>query len=321
MAARGKRLDWFLIGLVAMPVIASLFPVRDLGATIVEHATTVAVCLLFFLHGAKLSPSEAAKSFANWRFQLLVFGATFVLFPVLGVGFSTFGGAFLSPELVTGLVFVSILPSTVQSSIAFTSMARGNVGLAVSSASLSNMVGVLITPLLAALLLGGAVHITGSSILGIVGQLVVPFVLGQLLHNRISPWLRSHSSVVKFVDSGSVLLVVYGAFSASVVDGLWTVVGPTELALVVAVSAVLLAVVMVVLTLVATLTKMPRADWIVLLFCGSKKSQVSGVPMATLLFPAAALGTTILPLMIFHLFQLLVCSVLARALGRKAEAA
>ena len=321
MVSRGKGPDWFLIGLVCMPVIASLLPVRGLGATIVEHATTVAVCLLFFMHGAKLSPSEAAKSFANWRFQLLVLGASFVLFPLLGVGFSTFGEAFLSPELVTGLVFVSILPSTVQSSIAFTSMARGNVGLAVSSASLSNMVGVLVTPLLAALLLGGAVHITGASILGIVGQLLVPFILGQLLHNKISPWLRSHSSVVKVVDSGSVLLVVYGAFSASVVEGLWSVVGPVELALVVAVSAILLAVVMLILVLVAKVTRMPRADWIVLLFCGSKKSQVSGVPMATLLFPAAALGTTLLPLMIFHLFQLLVCSVLARILGRTVDTA
>ena len=321
MAAGTKfRPDWFLIGLICIPVLATLLPARGVGATIVEHATTVAVCLLFFLHGAKLSPSEAARSFAHWRFQLLVLGATFVLFPLLGVGFSSFGTAFLSPELVTGVVFVCILPSTVQSSIAFTSMARGNVALAVSSAALSNVVGVLLTQVLAALLLGGAVHITGGSVLGIVLQLLVPFVAGQLLHSHISPWLKRHSSVVKVVDSGSVLLVVYGAFSAGVVEGLWTVVGPGELGLVVAVSAILLAVVMLVLGLVAKLTSMPRGDWIVLLFCGSKKSQVSGVPMATLLFPAAALGTTILPLMIFHLFQLLVCSVLARFWGRGSAA-
>ena len=316
---RRLRPDPFLTALILLPVLATVLPARGGVAEALDTATIAAICLLFFLHGAKLAPSQTAAGFARWRFQLLVLGATFVVFPILGLAIAADPSSLLSPALATGFLFLCILPSTVQSSIAFTSVARGNVALAVSSASISNVLGVIITPLLAALLIGSQVHITTESILGIVGQLIVPFVAGQLLHRRIGDWLARNRVLVSIVDQGSVLLVVYVAFSTGVTQGLWTVVPPVQLLTVVGVSVVLLAVVMALFAGVGAASKLPRADRIVLFFCGSKKSQVSGLPMAFLLFPAAEVGIMVLPLMIFHLIQLLVCAVIANRLGKSAS--
>lgn len=313
-----RILSPFMLLLLLLPVAATLIPARGVAAQALDHATVAAICLLFFLHGAKLSPFETRRGFSRWRFQLLVLGCTFLVFPLLGLAIAALPSSVLNPVMATGFLFLCILPSTVQSSIAFTSIARGNVALAVSSASISNVLGVVLTPLLAAILLGSTVEITPESLLGIFGQLVVPFVLGQLLHSRVGPWLKRHGRTVSVVDQGSVLLVVYAAFSAGVTQGLWEVVPPSQLLAVVLVSCVLLAVVLTLFGWLGRVSRMDRADRIVLLFCGSKKSQVSGLPMAVLLFPSEQAGMYVLPLMIFHLIQLLVCAVIAERLSRAA---
>lgn len=305
-------IDPFIVALLVVIGLASVLPVRGGAATVVEHMTTGAVCLLFFLHGAKLSPTDALASFARWRFQLLVLGMTFVIFPVFGLAAGLLPGGILSPRLAAGVLFLCVLPSTVQSSIAFTSIARGNIALAVSSASVSNLLGVLLTPVLAALLIGSQVRITTGSILGIVGELAVPFVLGQLLHRKIGGWLGQHRLITAAVDRGSILLVVYSAMSASVAGGLWQVVPPISLAMVTVVSVVLLSIILLTSWGIGHISGIAVQDRIVLLFCGSKKSLASGLPMATLLFATSSVGIMVLPLMIFHLIQLIVCAVLAR---------
>ena len=321
MLSRLRRvIDPFLLLLLLLPVVATLAPARGVAAEALDHITVVAICLLFFLHGAKLSPAQTREGFSRWGFQLLVLACTFLVFPLLGLGIVALPSSVLNPVMATGFLFLCILPSTVQSSIAFTSIARGNVALAVSSASVSNVLGVVLTPLLAAFLLGSAVEITPESLLGIFGQLVVPFVAGQLLHRRVGPWLKEHSRVVSVVDQGSVLLVVYAAFSVGVTQGLWQVVPPTQLLMVVLVSCVLLAIVLALFTGLGHVLRMERADRIVLMFCGSKKSQVSGLPMAILLFPSEQVGMYVLPLMIFHLIQLFVCAVIARRASSGAPA-
>lgn len=318
-------LDLFIVSLVAVIILATVLPARGSGVAVFDQLTTVAVCLLFFLHGAKLSPENALNSITRWRFQLLVLGFTFVLFPVIGLLLHPLRSSLLTPTLYAGVLFLCVLPSTVQSSIAFTSIAKGNVALAISSASVSNVLGVVITPLLSALLLGSAVEITLGSVIKIVLQLLVPFLIGQLLHQRIGSWLGRHKPVVNVVDRGSVLLVVYTAFSSAVVAGLWHIVAPPRLALVVVISIVVLAVVLSVTFLLGRLVSMPRADRIVLVFAGSKKSLASGLPMATLLFSSSTVGFIVLPVMIYHLIQLITCAVLARvwsrtAVGEPAEA-
>ena len=309
--------DPFIAALLAVIAIATLLPVRGGAAAVFDHLTTAAVCLLFFLHGAKLSPESAIRSFTRWRFQLLVLAITYLIFPVLGLALWPIRDSLLTPVLYAGVLFLCVLPSTVQSSIAFTSVAGGNVGLAVSSASLSNVLGVVITPLLAALLLGSQAQITPQSIVGILLQLLLPFVVGQLLHRRLGPWLSRRKRLITVVDRGSVLLVVYTAFSAGVVAGLWTIVAPSQLAVIVAICILVLAVVLGLTVAFGKVGRISRPDRVVLLMCGSTKSLASGLPMATLLFPASTVSMIILPLMIYHLIQLIVCAVLSRTMGRR----
>jgi sodium/bile acid cotransporter 7 len=315
-----RWVDRYVILLLLTVVVAGFLPVRGTSAALWSHLTTAAVCLLFFLHGAKLSPNAAWNGLKRWQLHGLVFASTFVLFPLLGLLFRCAAPDLLSHELLVGVLFLCVLPSTVQSSIAFTSIARGNVAVAVCSASVSNLIGVFLSPLLATLLVGSAVRISGGSIASIAAELLLPFVLGQCLRCFVAPWLKRFGRTTSAVDRGSILLIVYGAFSAGIVSGSLGRLGVPKLLEVVAVCAALLAVVLVATSVLAHAAHCPRADRVVVIFCGSKKSLATGLPMATLLFPAHEVSVVVLPLMIFHLTQLIVCAVLARRWGDQATA-
>lgn len=306
----------FILALVATVALASYLPARGAFVPAFDIVADVGIMLLFFLHGAKLSRDAILSSARNWRLHLAVFLSTYALFPTLGFGISRL--PVLSAPIAGGLLFLSLLPSTVQSSIAFTAIARGNVAAAVCSASLSNLLGVVLTPLLVALLMRGPVGTGGislASIEAIVLQLLLPFVVGHVLRPWIGAWVHRHKKLLTLVDRGSILLVVYTAFGAAVVGGLWHRVGGLDLVIVFALCLVLLAIVLAATWTAARLMRLPREDAIVLLFCGSKKSLASGVPMAGVLFPAAQVGLVILPLMLFHQLQLIACAVIARRLA------
>ena len=249
--------------------------------------------------------------------------STFGLFPILGLALTAALRPLLPAELAFGLMFVCVLPSTVQSSIAFTSIARGNVPAALCSASVSNLLGMVLTPLLVAVLLTS--HGTGFSwkaLEDIALELLLPFGLGQALRPWIGPWITRRKAVLSIVDRGSILLVVYSAFSESVVAGVWTHMDPWSLVLVVVLDAALLALVLVLTTVASRLFGFVKEDEITIVFCGSKKSLAAGIPMAGILFPGQAVGAVVLPLMIFHQIQLFACATLAsRYAKRPIEAA
>jgi sodium/bile acid cotransporter 7 len=316
------RIDPFLLWLIATVAGASLLPVRGSAATLVDILADCAIALLFFLHGAKLSRNAIRQGAGNWRLHLLVFASTYILFPIVGITLALLMQGWVDPVLASGLLYLTLLPSTVQSSIAFTAIAGGNVAAAVCSASLSNLIGIVLTPLLVAL----ALHVDGSggsaalhSIQSIALQLLLPFAAGHLMRPLIGGFIDRNKGILAPVDRGSILLVVYSAFSAAVVGGIWTQVGISDLLILLALSSLILAIVMGVNIGVARLFRLPREDAIVLLFCGSKKSLVSGVPMAGALFPAAQVGPLILPLMIFHQLQLFLCAALAMRFRRQKE--
>jgi sodium/bile acid cotransporter 7 len=317
------KIDPFLIWLIAMVAAASLLPARGSFATLVEIAANSAIVLLFFLHGAKLSRESIMGGIGNWRLHLLVLGSTYALFPALGLLETTVDHIWLDPLLSSGLLFLTLLPSTVQSSIAFTAIARGNVAAAVCSASLSNLLGIFLTPLLVGLFMqaggGSSVASSWGSIKSIVLQLLLPFLAGHLLRPLIGGFVDRNKKILQPVDRSSILLVVYSAFSAAVINGIWRRIGVADLTILMAFCTVLLAMVMIVNVAVARLVGLSHEDSIVLLFCGSKKSLVSGVPMAGALFAPAAVGMVVLPLMIFHQLQLFLCAALAARFRREAE--
>jgi solute carrier family 10 (sodium/bile acid cotransporter), member 7 len=222
--------------------------------------------------------------------------------------------------LLTGLLYLTLLPSTVQSSIAFTAIAGGNVAAAVCSASLSNLVGILLTPLLVGFFMTGdgeSGALSWQSVQVIALQLLLPFLGGHMLRPWIGTFIDRHKRVLMPIDRGSILLVVYTAFSAAVVGGIWSQVGVPDLLLLLLLCVLMLVIVMGANLGLARLVGLPPADRIVLLFCGSKKSLVAGVPMAGALFPAAQVGIIVLPLMIFHQIQLFLCAALAGRFARQ----
>ncbi|MCT2398987.1 bile acid:sodium symporter family protein [Novosphingobium mangrovi (ex Huang et al. 2023)] len=317
-------IDPFLLWLITVVTAASLLPVRGVAAEWFDLLADAAIALLFFLHGAKLSREAILQGIGNWRLHLLVLASTYVLFPVAGLVTERLAAGWMNPLLLSGVLFLTLLPSTVQSSIAFTAMARGNVAAAVCSASLSNLLGILLTPLLVGIFIQSARTGHGGdwgAVRSIVMQLLVPFLAGHFLRPLIGRWVDRHKAILMPVDRGSILLVVYSAFSAAVVNGIWKVLNFSDLAELLAVSAAILAFIMIVNVLVARFTHLPREDAVVLLFCGSKKSLVSGVPMAGALFAPAQVGMIVLPLMIFHQLQLFVCAWLAARFAREAEEA
>ncbi|HEX5656135.1 MAG TPA: bile acid:sodium symporter family protein, partial [Polyangiales bacterium] len=268
---------------------------------------------LFFLYGVRISPQDALEGARNVKLHALVLAFTYLVFPLLGLLALPLQPGLLAPELYVGLIFLCALPSTVQSSIAFTSIARGNVAAALCAASASNLLGVVITPVLVGVLLSKqGVTFSASSIQKLVLQLLLPFFVGQLLRRWILGFVTRHKQVLGYVDRGSILLVVYGAFSEGVVSGLWSRISLGALALVFVLAAVLLALVLTLTTFVSRRLGFRTEDEITIVMCGSKKSLASGVPIATVLFPPAAVGVTVLPLMLFHQLQLVVCAWLAR---------
>ncbi len=314
--------DPFLLVLICDLAAASILPCRGQGAAIFGWITDAAITSLFFLHGAKLSRDAILSGVGHWRLHLIVATSTFILFPLLGLTVRALGAGWMNPSTAAGILFLCLLPSTVQSSIAFTSIARGNVPAAVCSASLSNIGGIVLTPLLVSALMGVRVKAGGGSahsIEAIALQLLLPFVLGHLARPWIGPFLDRHKRLMGGVDRSSILLVIYTAFSAAVVEGIWRKLSVEDLAIVMIATGTILTVALAATTWSARLLGFSREDEIAIVFCGSKKSLASGVPMAGVLFPVAAVGGMIVPLMLFHQIQLMVCAVLAKRFAMRAR--
>ncbi len=312
--------DPFIPAVLLTLLLATLWPATGAAADVVGDVATAAVMLLFFLHGAKLPRENLLAAVTHWRLHGLILASTYLLFPLLGLALTRLFPALLPANLWAGVLFLCALPSTVQMSIAFTSMARGNVAASVTSAAASNLLGVIITPLLAGALLQaqgeGAVPLHG--IWKVVVQLLLPFAAGHLLRPLLADWASRNKRLITWSDRLTILLAVYSAFSAAVVGGIWSTLPLTTLLLLAGVCATLLVSVMLLTTAGGRLAGLSLADQRSVLYCGSFKSLVSGVPMARVLFPAGEIGAMILPIMIYHQMQLMVSATLAPRQARSA---
>ena len=315
-----KRIDRFLLAIVAAALIASVLPAQGAAVTVVDWATKVAVAVLFFVYGVRLKPEQALAGLTHWRLHLTILSLTYLLFPLIGWALQVLSPWTLSPALYAGVLYLTLLPSTVQSSINFTSIAKGNVAGAIVSASASNMLGVFLTPLLcwALMTTSGGIAIDPSSILDIIGQLLVPFVLGQLSRRWTANWVAAHPRL-KLFDQGVVVLVVYSAFSAGMREHMWQQVNATDLITLLAVCLVLLAAMLWFSRWLAQRLGFNRADVIAIQFCGTKKSLATGLPMANVLFAGSPIGLLVLPLMLFHQAQLMACGSLAARYAKQVD--
>mgnify|MGYP000486385114 CR=1 FL=1 len=320
---RMLRLDPMMVKLILTVLLASIFPARGAFVPLFAWLTTAAIALLFFMHGAKLSRDKIIAGSSHWRLHLWIMLSTFVLFPLIGLLLLWWHPVDVTIEIYNGFLFLCILPATVQSAIAFTSIAGGNVAAAICSASASSLLGVFISPLLVKVVMD--TNSSGDNTAGleqtgkIVLQLLVPFIAGHLARPLISGWIKHHRSLAGEINQTSILLVVYTAFSEAVVNGIWHQINTHTLLWIVAGSLLLLFVILSINLAFARLFNFNRADEITIIFCGSKKSLANGVPMANILFPAATVGIILLPLMIFHQMQLMICSYIAGRYKKQGE--
>ncbi|MQA56808.1 bile acid:sodium symporter family protein [Pseudomonas piscis] len=313
--------DNFTLTLIGVVLLASFLPASGQVATGFAWLTNLAIGLLFFLHGAKLSREAIIAGAGHWRLHLLVIGLTFVLFPLLGLALKPLLSPMVGKDLYLGMLYLCALPATVQSAIAFTSLARGNIPAAICSAAASSLFGIFLTPLLVTLLLNvhGDSGSTLDAIVKISVQLLLPFIAGQIARRWIGAWVGRNKDWLKFVDQGSILLVVYGAFSEAVNEGIWQQIPLWDLAGLVVACCILLGLVLLASSFLGKLLGFDQEDRITILFCGSKKSLATGVPMAQVLFAGSTMGVLILPLMLFHQIQLMVCAVLAQRYAKRPE--
>ncbi|GGO13204.1 secondary Na+/bile acid symporter, bile acid:Na+ symporter (BASS) family protein [Corynebacterium marinum] len=315
--SRLKRTDPLIVLIILAVVAAIIAPARGSFAEWFATATNIAIALLFFLYGARLSTREAIKGLMHWRLHLLILAFTFLVFPLIGLALKPLT-LVISEDLYMGILFMTLVPSTVQSSVAFTSIARGNFAGAIVAASASNLAGVFLTPILVMLLLsrGDGINVDAQVFLDIAVLLLLPFVLGQILRK----WVKgiAANKATKIVDRGSITMVVYSAFSAGMVAGVWSQVSAGEIAFLIVFSIVLVAIMLWLTRFTALRLGFNQKDMKAIQFCGTKKSLATGLPMASVIFGGASIGLLILPLMIFHQVQLMMCSWLAARYARQA---
>lgn len=316
--------DPFIAAIVVVLLVGLLVPVPDGVRDVTGAAGDVAVVLLFLLYGARLSTRDVLRGLRDWRLQGGILAATFVLFPVLAWVAALLSEPFLGAGLAAGVLYLGLLPSTVQSSVAFTSVARGDVAGAICGATVSNTLGMVLTPLLALWLMtgggasgdaGGLASVGLGGIGGVLLQLLLPFAVGQVLQRWVGDWVRAHRPLTLAVDRGTILLIVFSAVADASAEGVWDGMSPWVVVALLGVSAVLLAVMLAATWWGGRGLGLDDERRVALLMCGSKKSLATGLPMAIALFPAAAVGTIAVPVIVFHQLQLVVCSVIARRLA------
>lgn len=319
-----RKPDWFLISLAVAVLLAILFP--DAGAhggwMQPDLLTKGGVSLIFFLHGVALPFERLKAGTLRWPLHLVVQLCTFALFPVLGVALYFGTKGMVAEELRVGLFFLCALPSTVSSSVAMTAAARGNVAASVFNATLSSLLGIFLTPFWIALVLnsGGAGLPLGKVVVDLLLWLALPLAVGQVARLWLAGWAVRNKALIGFADRAIIALLVYTSFCDSVKDGLWKNQSVWALGGTLAISVFLFVVVFWCMKWVSRAMRFPFEDEITAVFCGSKKTLASGVPMAKLIFgTGSGLGLILLPIMIYHAFQLVICAWLAEQWARRPD--
>jgi solute carrier family 10 (sodium/bile acid cotransporter), member 7 len=287
--------------------------------TLIKTISLVAIGLLFFLYGTRLSTRETLTGLRHWRLHAVVLATTFIAFPLAGLAAQLLEPKVLTPALAAGVLLLCLVPSTVQSNVVYTRISGGNVAGAVVSASLSNLLGVFLTPALVALLMSADAGVDAGSVLRIVLILFVPFVAGQLARPVIGRWVERREPRLRFFERGSIVLVVFVAFSEGAEADIWSTLSVWSVLALAGVCALLLLIAFGWAWGVGRALGFSRGDRIAILFCGSNKSLASGLPIASVLFAGGNVALLVLPLMFYHQLQIIAGAMIATRLGRSED--
>lgn len=317
-----KGLDGFILALASVILVAYVWPAPGIMEYPVSLATisNYGVTLIFFFYGLKLSPKTLRASLGNWRLHTVVQASTFILFPILGFALYSLAGAWGEPMLWLGILYVTVLPSTVSSAVVMVSMAEGNIPAAIFNASISGLLGVIITPLLMSPVLENQVHSfeAGDVIIKLGIQVLAPVALGIALHpTRLGAWAMRKSASLRIMDQSVILLIVYTSFCESFAGHVFSTLPLAALLLLLVGMALLFGVVFLLIGNFSRWMGFSDQDRITAVFCGTKKSLVHGTVMSKILFagiPAA--GLVLLPIMVYHAIQLILSSMIAKRMAK-----
>lgn len=310
-----SRIDPMVLLLVLATALASVLPATGDGREVAQAISNGAVFLLFFLNGMRLSRNDVARGIGNWRYLSVLAIWCFGAMALVGMGLSRGLDGFLPQLVALGFLYLGTLPSTVQSATAYTSMAGGNVAIAVVAAALLNILGVFFSAPIFSLLGGGAEAELGTGgLIKIFLILIVPFALGQLLQSRGGQFVQGHPVLIRWMDRGAIAIAVYVAFSGAVEQGIWRLLDGASWAWLLAGLSAMLMIAYGGAWLVGGAMRLTREDRIAFLFGGAHKSIAMGAPLALVLFPPQTAGLVLVPLLIYHLLQLVVSAPLATRL-------
>lgn len=316
--------DSFILMMAAAVLLGFLWPQGGLsdGPLQLGLVTSVGIALVFFLHGANLDSSALLSGLKQWRVHGVVQATTFIFFPLLCIAIYYLSAPVLDEKLRIGLFFIGAVPSTIASSVAMTALAKGNIPVAVFNASVSGLFGMLATPIIMTWI--GTNHIEFSLIdafYGIALQLLLPFILGQISRPLTANFIKRHKGWIGKIDRIVIALIVFGSFAKATADQAWSNISLSDIIIVIFLVGAILGCALLFTTKISNIMGLNQADEAAVVFCGSKKSLAAGAPMAQILFAGnPALSMIVLPLMVYHQLQLMVCAILAKGYANKAAA-
>lgn len=314
--------NWFILCLPLSIALAWVIPEAGArgGWLKSEITTKLGVALIFLCQGLTLPSSALKEGASQWRLHLLVQSFTFLLFPLIGMALDFMVGRQLPPDLRLGFLFMCVLPSTVSTSVVLTTLAGGNTVGAIFNAALSNIIGAFITPLWVAWLMksGGQTQSLGGVVQEIVLLLLLPLAVGQVIRIFAKAWADKNKKRFGNLASGLILFLVFAAFCNSVKQRFWAEQSPTVLLAALAGVVVVFVIALALIEALSRLLGLNRVDRITASFCAPQKTIAAGIPLAKAIFGThPGLGLILLPILIYHPLQLIVCGVLADRFARQ----
>lgn len=313
------KIEKFVLFIIGAIVFAYFFP--EWGAkNIINTISSIGVSLIFFFYGLKLSPSKLKAGLKNWKLHFLVQASTFILFPLLVLLARPFLQNQEQETIWLAFFFLAALPSTVSSSVVMVSIAKGNMPAAIFNASISGIIGILVTPLWMGLFVtNDQANFNFIAIYTkLIVQIIVPVVIGLLLQRYLGVFAQKHSSKITLFDKSIILLIIYKSFASSFTDNIFSTVSVLDLVLLLVGVLVLFTITYFSTGFIAKKLKFNLEDQITVQFCGTKKSLVHGTVFSKIIFGnIATIGIVLLPIMLFHATQILIISVIASKLAKR----
>ncbi|MFV0564312.1 MAG: bile acid:sodium symporter family protein [Flavobacteriaceae bacterium] len=315
------KVDKFVLAIVTTIAMAYLFPYWGTkhSPIPIDLISTIGIAFIFFFYGLKLSPEKLKNGLKNWKLHLLIQTTTFLVFPLLVLAFKPFLQTEEQKTLWLAFFFLAALPSTVSSSVVMVSMAKGNVPAAIFNASISGLIGIVVTPLWMGLfVLKAQSGFNFSDIyIKLITQIIVPVVLGVVLQRFFHAFALRYNKTLTLFDKGVILLIIYKSFAASFYDNVFSAVSFGDLASIFIAVLTLFYIVYWLTGFVSGKLNFSVEDQITAQFCGTKKSLVHGTVFSKIIFGnIATIGILLLPIMLFHAIQILIISVKASKLER-----